>query len=214
MKKIYYRPGLISALVIPVLFWHFGNRKIQEITTSVMDIGIPPKLDKDKSNSNDVLELFRNWNLKKIKVPAGKAKENSDLYVSEVNALQKRNEKHTGIEFILGEENTYGDFASIINDMHITKHAEYAVDLEKTGNLLVPVTITYPDPPAGPCELFDDQIITFTDDPEPSLFEKTQAFFSHLTKEAYILIAGFLILSYLSILSFKERSLLSRYPLK
>lgn len=214
MKKIYYFPGLISALVIPILLWHFGNRKIEEITTSVVDISIPPKLDKDKSNHNDDLEPLRRWNLKKIKVPAGKAKENSNVYVSEVNALQQRNEKHTGIEFILGNENTYGDFVSLLNDMHISKHGEYSVDLEKTGNLLVPVTIIYPDPPAGPCELCDDQIITFTDNPGPSLFEKTQAFFSHLTQEAYILIAGFLILSYLSILSFKERDQSSTYNLK
>ncbi|WP_160136737.1 hypothetical protein [Chryseobacterium sp. c4a] len=220
MKKRYYHPGLISALVIPVLFWHFGNRKIQEITTSVMDIGIPPNLDKDKSNAGDFVELIRNWNLKKIKVPAGKAKENSDLYVSEVNALQKRNEKYTGIEFILGEENTYGDFASLLNDMAISKHEEYALDLEKTGNFLVPVTYLEPYPLAEPCLLCNDVIYRIDNGsivdtiPEPTLFEKTQDFFIHFTKEAYILISGFLILAYLSLLSFKERYQLSRYPLK
>ncbi|AZA93145.1 Uncharacterised protein [Chryseobacterium nakagawai] len=220
MKRVYYHPGLISALVIPVLLWHFGNRKIEEITTSVVDISIPPKLDKDKSNYNDVLEPLRNWNLKKIEVSAGKAKENSDAYVSEVNALQQRNEKQTGIEFILGNENTYGDFVSLLNDMHISRHEEYAIDLEKTGNLLVPVTIAYPNLPTGPCELCDDVIYRIDDGsivsdiPKPNLFEKTQAFFSHLTKEAYVIIAGFLILSYISILSFKERYQSSTYHLK
>ncbi|WP_250253307.1 hypothetical protein [Chryseobacterium sp. Marseille-Q3244] len=220
MKKTYYFPGLISALVIPILLWHFGNRKIEEITTSVVDMSIPPKLDKDKSNPNGGLEPFRSWNLKKIEVPAGKAKENSDLYVSEVNALQRKNEKYTGIEFILGNENTYGDFVSLLNDMHISKHEEYAVDLEKTGNLLVPVTIAYPNLPTAPCELCDDVIYRIDDGsivsdiPKPNFFEKTQAFFSHLTKEAYFLIMGFLILSYLSILSCKERYQSFTYHLK
>lgn len=215
MKKVYYFPGLISALVIPVLLWHFGNRKIEEITTSVIDIGIPAKSTKDKSNYNDPLEPVRNFNLKKIEVPAGKAKENSALYVSEVRALQKRNERHTGIEFILGEENTYGDFVSLLNDMAITKHEDYALDMEKTGNFLVPVT--YLDPLAEPCLLCGDvvQVIdhgSIVDGliPEPNIFDKTQYFLTRLTKEAYFLILGFLILSYLSILSFKERFQLSK----
>ncbi|MGE8554493.1 MAG: hypothetical protein ACN6OB_11250 [Chryseobacterium jejuense] len=213
MKKVYYFPGLISALVIPVLLWHFGNRKIEEITTSVIDIGIPAKSTKDKSNDNNPLEPVRNFNLKKIEVPAGKAKENSALYVSEVRALQKRNERHTGIEFILGKENTYGDFVSLLNDLAISKHEEYVLDMEKTGNFLVPVT--YLDPLREPCLLCGDivEVIdhgSFIDDfPEPTIFDKTQYFLTRFTKEAYFLILGFLILSYLSILSFKERFKLS-----
>ncbi|WET49326.1 hypothetical protein PYS58_22675 [Chryseobacterium indologenes] len=215
MKKVYYFPGLISALVIPVLLWHFGNRKIEEITTSVIDIGIPAKLQKDKNNNNDTLEPLRSLNLKKIKIPAGKGKENSDLYVSEVKALQQRNERNTGIEFILGEENTYGDFVSLLNDMAISKHEDYTLDLEKTGNLLVPVTYLNPYPLAEPCLLCNDVVQgidhgSYTNDfPEPNIFDKTQYFLTRLTKEAYFLILGFLILSYLSILSFKERLKLS-----
>jgi predicted secreted acid phosphatase len=43
------------------------------------------------------------------------------LYVSELRKLQKRNEKESGIEFILGQNNKYGDFASVLNDFHIAK---------------------------------------------------------------------------------------------
>lgn len=221
MKRIYYAPGLISALVIPVLLCHFGNRKIEEITTSVIDIGIPAKSMKDKSNNNNTLEPLRSLNFKKIEVPAGKGKENSDLYVSEIKALQQRNERNTGIEFILGKENTYGDFVSLLNDMAISKHEDYALDLEKTGNLLVPVTYLDPYPLAEPCLLCGDvvEVIdhgSIVDEliPEPNIFDKTQYFLTHLTKEAYFLILGFLILSYFSILSFKERSQLSSYNLK
>jgi hypothetical protein len=38
MKKIYYFPGLISALLIPVLFWYYGNMKLEEANLRVMDI--------------------------------------------------------------------------------------------------------------------------------------------------------------------------------
>ncbi len=212
MKKVYYFPGLISALVIPVLLWHYGNRKIEEITTSVIDIGIPARLNEDKSNYNSTLEPLRNRNYKKITVPPGKAKENSASYVSEVDALQRRNEQNTGIEFILGNENTYGDLVSLLNDMAISKHEEYGLDLEKTGHLLVP--ITYQSPYSNePCYLCHDVVVRIIDSdsvvddaiPKPNLFDKTQEFFTHLTKEAYYLILGFLMLFSISIFSIKER---------
>lgn len=211
MKKNYYSPGLISALTIPVLLWYYGNMKIEEITTSVIDIGIPAKLNKDKSNHSSTLEPLRDWNYKKIKVPPGKAKENSGLYISEVKALQQRNEQNTGIEFILGNENSYGDLVSLLNDMAISKHEEYGLDLEKTGHLLVPVTYQklFPEP----CYLCHDVIVEVIDSgsivdgtiPEPNIFDKTQEFFTHLTKEAYYLLLGFLILFSISMLSIKER---------
>ncbi|MCQ9635520.1 hypothetical protein MP477_11180 [Chryseobacterium sp. WG23] len=210
MKRIYYFPGLISALTIPVLFWHYGNRKIEEIAVSVIDIGIPAKINNDKSYSS-TLEPLRNLNYKKIKVPSGKAKENSDLYVSEVKALQQRNEQNTGIEFILGNENTYGDFVSLLNDMAISRHEEYVLDLEKTGHFLVPVTYQRSSP--EPCYLCHDTEVEIIDSgsivtgiiPEPNIIDRAQEFFSHLTKEAYYLILGFLILFSISILSIKER---------
>jgi hypothetical protein len=43
MKKIYYFPGLISALLIPVLFWYYGSQRTHEQYT-VMDLGLPAKL--------------------------------------------------------------------------------------------------------------------------------------------------------------------------
>ena len=42
-KKIYCVPGLISALLIPVLFWYYGNRKLNEPITNIMDFGLPAK---------------------------------------------------------------------------------------------------------------------------------------------------------------------------
>jgi hypothetical protein len=216
MKRMYYFPGMISALAIPVLFWFYGHRKIDEITTSVIDIRIPPKLSEDKSNYDNTLEPIRNLDYKKIEVPPGKAKEKSSVYVSEVMAMQQRNKQNTGIEFILEDKNTYGDLVSLLNDMHISKHEEYGLDLEKTGHLLVP--LTYKRPSSEPCELCDDVIVEAIDSGsivegvihEPTLFDATKEFFTHLNQEAYYLMTGFLILLYLSMLSLKETLLLSK----
>ncbi len=49
MRKIFYVPGLISALPIPVLFWYYGNQKIKEPITNIMDFGIPSKIDLKKN---------------------------------------------------------------------------------------------------------------------------------------------------------------------
>ncbi|WP_294294004.1 hypothetical protein [uncultured Chryseobacterium sp.] len=87
---------------------------------------------KDKSNYDYTFEPLRNWNYKKIKVDPLTAKENSTLYVSELKSLKKINQKETGIEFILDENNTYGDFVSLLNDMATAKQEAYALDLEKT----------------------------------------------------------------------------------
>lgn len=208
MKKIYYVPGLISALLIPILFWYYGSQKIEELRITVMDFSIPPKLDQS-NNINLGLEPLRTWNFKKIKVDPGKAKENSSLYVSEVKNLQKRNEKNTAIEFILDKKNTYGDLASLINDMAIAKHEEYALDMEKTGNFWVPVT--YKDPNAEECLLCNDFIpidagsITTGIIHQPNIYEILNDFFLKLPKEGYYILFGFLFLINISMLSIKER---------
>ncbi len=204
MKKIYYVPGLISAVLIPILFWYYGNQKFEEINVSVIDIGLPAKLKEDKSNDIYSFEPIRNWNYKKVKIEPGTAKQNSKLYVSELRKLQKRNEKESGIEFILGQNNTYGDFASVLNDFHIARQDQYVIDLEKTGHIFA--VYSYVDPkvqyPEYECLLCNDVIR-----PEYKLdfFEKIQMLPTELPKDIYYFIFGFLIFLNISMLSIKER---------
>jgi hypothetical protein len=216
MKKIYYVPGLISALLIPILFWYYINPYVDKTAYNVVDIGLPAKLAKDKSNLDATFEPLRNWDYKKIKVDPAKAKENSRIYVSEVKVLQKRNEKDTGIEFILDKNNTYEDFVSLFNDMAIAKQETYAFDLEKTGHFFV--TVNYKTPNAEKekfeCLLCDDVIVTFV---EPTLRDRIydlingrsyQTFFENISKlptGALFIIFGFLLFLNISMLSIKER---------
>ncbi|WP_343662929.1 hypothetical protein [Chryseobacterium mucoviscidosis] len=195
MKKIYYFPGLISALLIPVLFWYYGNMKLEEANLRVMDIGLPAKLT--GNNYLYSFEPLRHWDYKKIKVNPNTAKENANLYVSEMKALQKRNQKETGIEFILDKNNTYGDFASLLNDMEIAKQYTYAFDIEKTGHIFA--VHYYKDPKAKEveCLLCNDAIYTYA---EPTFKDK----FFKLPKEAFFIIFGFLLFLNISMFSIKE----------
>lgn len=201
-KKIFYVPGLISALLIPVLFCYFGNRKLNEPIPNVMDFGLPAKLTKE--NHNDYFEAFRNWNYHKIIVQPNSAKSNSAFYVSKLKELQNRNEKKTGIEFILNDYNTYGDFASLLNDMAIAKQETYGLDLDKTGHLFA--TVNYQDPNAKEteydCLLCNDVIF---DEYNPTFINDSQFFIKQLPKEAFYLFFGFLIFLNISMFSIKER---------
>lgn len=204
MKKIFYVPGLISAILIPVLFWYYGNQKFEDINVSVIDIGLPIKESKEDKNTFASFEPYRNWNYRKINIVPGTAEQNSNLYFSELKNLQKRNEKESGIEFILDQNNTYGDFVSVLNDLAIAKQDQYAVDLEKTGHIFA--VYSYIDPkiqyPEYECLLCDDVI---RPEYKPDFFEKMQLRLTELPKDTYYFIFGFLIFLNISMLSIKER---------
>jgi hypothetical protein len=221
MKKIYYFPGLISAVIIPLLFWYYGNRKFEEINLNVIDIGIPAKMKPGDEISNVyTFESLRNWDYKKITVPSNKAKENSNLYVSEIKKLKERNQQNTGIEFVLDDHNTYGDFVSLLNDLHITKSEEYALDLEKTGHLFV--IQRYIPPIVEECLLCNDTINTFIDSGsednwaaylnsrEPKGYTKFTNVLTQLPKESFFIIFGFLLLLHISMFSIKENLQIQR----
>ncbi len=215
MRKIYYVPGLISAVLIPILFSFYGNRKLNEPIPNVMDIGLPSKIhstnsveDKDRIYNNS-FEPFRNWDYKKIIVKPNTAKSNSGNYVSEIKKLKQRNEKNTGIEFIINDENSYDDLISLLNDMAISKHERYGLDMDKTGHFFV--LVDYKDPNAKDNLLGEDIILcgtSYIDQDYNSYSENFSEKFvqqlSQLPNPSYYLIFGFLILLNISMLSIKE----------
>ncbi|PWN59944.1 hypothetical protein [Chryseobacterium viscerum] len=211
MKKIYYFPGLISAVIIPVLFWYYGNKKFEDINVSVMDIGLPTKEIEGIKSTFESFETYRDWDYKKIKIDPSTAKENSKLYVSELKKLQKRNEKESGIEFILDQNNTYGDFVSVLNDLAIAQQEQYAVDLEKTGHIFA--VYSYIDPNPKPleyeCLLCNDTVYRgpeeIVDTFQSTQYGKIFNLFTTASKKASYIIFGFLIFLNISMLSIKER---------
>ncbi|WP_294330664.1 hypothetical protein [uncultured Chryseobacterium sp.] len=164
---------------------------------------------KDKSNYDYTFEPLRNWNYKKIKVDPLTAKENSTLYVSELKSLKKINQKETGIEFILDENNTYGDFVSLLNDMATAKQEAYALDLEKTGHLFA--VTNYIDTDAQANFFGDDTVIIPIDhgslsygEYSPNLYEISKQILLNLPKPAYYIVLGFLLFLNISMFSIKE----------
>ena len=67
LTKKYYVPRLMSALIIPLLFWYYGNRELQKPIPNVMDLGLPAKYNPNIPATLDQysFEPFRNWNYKK-----------------------------------------------------------------------------------------------------------------------------------------------------
>lgn len=144
-RKIVYVPGLISAILIPLVFWYLGNRKLEESVLRAIQIGLPAKIDENKKWTYQMtFEPYRNWNYKTILVKPNSAKHNSRSFINEIHSLQTKNIKNTGIEFILNDENSYGDLVSILNDLIIANQRQYGIDLEKTGHLFIGVNYKNP----------------------------------------------------------------------
>ncbi|MFC3161277.1 hypothetical protein SAMN05443633_101352 [Chryseobacterium arachidis] len=220
MKKIFYVPGLISALLIPVLFWYYGNQKFEEVNLRVIDIGLPAKSHDGKELAFASFEPYRKWNYKKIIVKPNSAKENSKFHVSEIKKLQKENREKSGIEFILSDENTYNDIVALLNDMKLTKQPTYHLDLDKTGHFfvvnqpLISNSPMYNDDTIGRC---GNEVIDFTNEQfRISLLKGFSKFEYQLTKlpeQSFYIIFGFLLFLNISMLSIKERFQFQRFEI-
>lgn len=203
MKKIYYVPGLISAVLIPMLFWVYGSQRAH-LPYTVLDVGIPAKYKYSDSIDN-TFESVRNWNYKKIIVKPNTALQNQDYYISELKKLQVRNEKETGIEFVIGDKNNYQDFIALINTMVMAKQEAYGVDVGNTGHFFA--VHFYKDPSknyhSGSCSP-DEHWRNFKYRESYAGFEKIK-YLLVLPKPAYYIIFGFLLFLNISMLSIKER---------
>lgn len=199
-KRIYYFPGLISAVFIPILFWYYGNQKYEEINFSYVEISIDPIFYK-KTDFN-TFEFTRN--LKKIAVKPNEARKNSKFYISEIKNLQQEKNKESGIEFILNDKNSYDDFVSLLNDMQLSKQENYILELEKTGHLFafnseIDDYIRYNN-----CGFGLSPNNYFLQSNYYGGFSTFVYLVSQLHKDAFYLIFGFLILLNISMLSIKE----------
>ncbi|MCT2560860.1 hypothetical protein [Chryseobacterium herbae] len=160
------------------------------------------------AEADNTFEPFRNWNYKKIKVAPNTAKENTKLYVAEIRNLQKRNEKNSGIEFILDDRNNYGDLIALLNDVELAGQFTYTLDVEKTWHFFVSHEYNDPNPKELFAALSDKCGNIGRDFPEEHYFKGFQKFqyqIAQLPKEAFYIMFGFLFLVNISMLSIKER---------
>ncbi|WP_426477735.1 hypothetical protein ACP3T3_21455 [Chryseobacterium sp. CBSDS_008] len=207
MKKIYYIPGLISAVLIPVLFWYYGNQRVHP-PYRVMDLGIPAKVRPDTPLEN-TFEPYRKWNYKKITVKPNTGLQNQKFYVSELKKLRARNEKKSGIEFVINDKNNYQDFIALIDAMILSKQDMYGVDIEKTGHFFALHEYKDPDEETHPICGGTVGNIDYTEKQTLSLI-KPESFINHVPQQAFYIIFGFLFFVNISMFSIKENLQIQR----
>lgn len=204
LRKIYYVPGMISAIIIPLVFYYLGNQKYKEINISYISLGLPFKYDKyiPLEEQTYTFEPYRNGKYQQIKVKPNSARKNSKFHIVQLNKLQEKNLEGIGIEFILDDDNTYDDFVSILNDLTITDHKKYGVDLDKTGHIFV--LINYKNPLIQEIEIFrcgTGLMMEYEKNPKYFKgYKKFQYQISQLPEKAFYLIFSFLIFLQISVL--------------
>jgi hypothetical protein len=201
-NKIYYFPGLISALLIPILFWYYASQRVHKPYT-VLDLGIPAK-HKYNDSIDNTFESVRNWKYRKIIVKPNEVLQNQHYYISELKKLQQRNQKETGIEFVIDDKNNYQDLITLINTMQLAKQETYGVDVGNTGHFFA--VHFYKDPNkierANGCSTGEHwQYFRYKE--SYTGFERIK-YLLDLPKPAYF-IFGFLLFMNISMLSIKER---------
>lgn len=208
MKKIYYVPGLISAILIPILFWYYGSQRVHPQYT-IMDLGLPAKVRADR-NFDNTFEPYRNWNYKKIVVKPNTAIQNQKIYISELKELQARNEKESGIEFIINDDNNYQDFITLMDAMTLSKQEAYCVDMEKTGHFFAVHFYKDPNKEIKPiCGGSVGDIGYYRKEDNINLIQP-ETYIKLLPRQSFYVIFGFLFLLNISMLSIKERFQLYR----
>lgn len=205
MKKIYYVPGLISALLIPVLFLFYGSQRVHEPYT-VMDLGLPAKIRAGATDSLETFEDYRNWNYKKIIVQPNTALQNRTYYVSELKKLQARNEKETGIEFVIGDKNNYQDFIALIDAMKLAKQETYGVDVEKTNHFFAIHMYKDPNATRKDYNSFGSCVVDNVYYKEKLVLNliKPETFIDYIPNQTYYILFGFLLFLNISMFSIKE----------
>lgn len=196
---------MISAVLIPILFWYYGNQRVQPQYT-VLEIALPYK-KAYSAEADNTFEPFRNWNYQKIVVKPNTAFQNQKFYVSELKKLQERNEKETGIEFIIDDRNNYQDFIALINAMKLAGQDSYGVDMEKTNHFFA--LHFFKD--ANIVEKShrikcgtDDATVVYRMDDDYKGVEKLK-YLLDLPKQSYYIIFSFLLFLNISMFSIKEK---------
>ncbi|HBV15153.1 hypothetical protein [Chryseobacterium carnipullorum] len=143
-------------------------------------------------------------------MPPNKARENTKLYVAEIKNLQKRNEKNSGIEFILDDNNTYNDLIALFNDIELAGQIAYTLDVEKTWHFFVPHHYIDPNIQILDVSSFPQCGTGLFNDYHPSNpwlkgFQTFESQLIQLPKQSFYIIFGFLFLLNISMFSIKER---------
>ncbi|SUX43344.1 hypothetical protein [Chryseobacterium indoltheticum] len=136
-KKIYYVAGIISALLVPLLFLYYATPVYYQMSMRVLDIGLPYKAKEGEKIPEYTQIPKEGWSYKTINVKPGFEAKTEEIFIKEINRLKENNVDQTGIRFQLSDKNVYADIIGLLNIMLKTKQERYGLDMEGTNSLYV-----------------------------------------------------------------------------
>ncbi len=199
-QKIYYFGGMISLIFIPIIFWFSAQTTLNELNLRVLDIGLPYKVKAGEKVPNYAVIPIEGYKYETINLPNNFSEEIEINYVNKIMQLQKQNIDKTGIKFQFTDSNNYNDLVRLINLMLKTKQDIWGLDTENTNAFyVIHRKIEYNDD--------DDFVIcggVILDYIDKNEYDFKHANFltkiiKYSPKEAYYLILGFLVLTYMSV---------------
>ncbi len=133
-KKIYYVSGLISALLVPLLFLYYAAPVYNQMDLRVITLGLPAKSKKGEKISEYTKIPTEGWSYKTINVAPHFDKKTEEFFIREINQLKKSNVDQTGIRFQLSNNNKYADIVGLLNIMLKTEQEIYGFDMDETNS--------------------------------------------------------------------------------
>jgi len=200
-KKILYVSGMISAILVPIIFLFYAVPAYKQINVSVLDLGLPAK----ESNNYKIPEEYkfpsseRGWKYQKINLPINFSEKDEQKYYNLVKELQSKKYDKIGIRFQFNNKNTYNDFVKLINLMLKTKQESYGFRFE--DNSFYVVKFKQIEEFKSWCGT--DSSMNYVDGNEWNERNKLGNFgyfLSKLPKESFYIIFGYLFLIYSAML--------------
>jgi len=136
-KKIYYIAGIISALLVPLLFLYYATPVYYEMSMRAIDIGLPYKAKKGEKVPEFAKISIEGWSYKTINVKPDFDGKTEEIFIKEINQLKENDIDKTGIRFQLSDKNVYADIVGLLNIMLKTKQEMYGLDMDETNSLYV-----------------------------------------------------------------------------
>lgn len=206
-KKIYYVAGIISALLVPLLFLYYAIPVYNQMNMRVIDIGLPAKAKKGEEVPEYSKIPTEGWNYKKIDVKPNFDKKTEESFIKEINLLRENDVVQTGIRFQLSEKSSYADVVSLLNIMAKTKQDLYGLDTENTNSMYVLYVKPKKSSEVLTCGLSYELVYSDVDEDSYANVNFWNKLIHYFPKESYYLILGFLMLIYCAMfrpkLSFK-----------
>jgi hypothetical protein len=210
LTKIYYLPGLISALLVPVLFYFVFQPKLQQMekNSRVMDIKLgflEPKIRQPNDEFRDYIPT-KDWTYQTVAVPP-----QDPMFRQKANAmvdeLYRNNVEKTGIRFKLSAQNTYADFVALLDlfqaiDGLGTKHKKWFLTYSTDGKDFYVLNFqrVYNEEALLTNDTIDDGTMVFT--PAESEYWRVHAlgyyyeFIRYSPQASFYLFFGFLLFLY------------------